>query len=427
MNAATVQDNSLLQWVRSAELLKPAPDRGLLLALATLFFLFPLSTAVYVLPLLVAIVLSLRQANPSRWWQLIRSTPLLWLPLALYALMLLQAPGSPAATSDIVEHLRKYARLLILVFLFLVFAGEERRQRVALQGFTAAMGLTVILTWIRIVWPNPLLGSQTDGSALFGDHITQNIMVGFFTLIAFHHARQSSKRWAALGWLILLVLAVISITHYSIGRTGQILLLSVWITYLACILRGWRLMFATLSLALLAYASYVSSEHLRNRFNQGVSEALQAENDRLTSIGHRLYNYKTTPRMIADKPLFGHGTGAYHSQICAYIDQPEQCPIFNRHPHNQFLFLAADHGLIGSAMYLAFVIGLFITALRSRSRTSSKILLLAFAVLMLINSSINSPLFSSRESQFFTFMAGLLFAMNHITIWQDRNAEVGHG
>ena len=123
MNAATVQVNSSLQWVRSAELLKPAPDRGLLLALATLFFLFPLSKAVYVLPLLVAIVLSLRQANPSRWWQLIRSTPLLWLPLALYALMLLQAPGSPAATSDIVEHLRKYARLLILVFLFLVFAG----------------------------------------------------------------------------------------------------------------------------------------------------------------------------------------------------------------------------------------------------------------------------------------------------------------
>ena len=32
--------------------------------------------------------------------------------------------------------------------------------------------------------------------------------------------------------------------------------------------------------------------------------------------------------------------------------------------------------------------------------------------LLLINSLINSPLYSSRESQFFAFMAALLLAMN---------------
>ena len=393
-------------------LLSPNHDRWLVVALAALFFLFPLSKSLYVLPLLFVAALSFKYASPFQWWPLIRSRPLLWVPLALYALILLHSPGSPASTDEIFEHLRKYARLLIFVFLFLVFVGEEQRQRAALKGFTAAMVVIVGLTWFRIVWPNDLLGSQTDGSALFGDYITQNIMVAFFTLIAFHHARHSLKRWMRLTWSVVLVLSITSITHHSIGRTGLVLLLAVWLTYFAFVLRGWKLIMGTVALSLLAYSVYATSDHLQSRLNQALAEARHAEVDNLSSFGHRLYNYRTTPRMILDKPFFGHGTGSYHSQICRYLDRVEQCPVFQRHPHNQFLFLAAEHGLVGGGLYLALIVGLFLYAFKSRSSLSSRTNLLALAVLMLVDSMFNSPLFSSRESQFFTFMAGLFLAMN---------------
>ncbi|NDF48966.1 MAG: O-antigen ligase family protein [Betaproteobacteria bacterium] len=408
-------------------LLAPAHDRELVLAIGALFFLFPLSKTVYVLALVLAIVFSVRQANPTPWWDLIRATPLLWFPIAIYLLVLLQAPTSPADTSDVLEHLRKYARLLFLVFFFLVFVGQERRQQVALQGFTAAMVLIVVVTWIRIVWSSPLLGSQTDGSAFFGDHITQNIMVAFFTLIAFQNARKSKTRPMRIVWGALLLLSVLSITHYSIGRTGQILLLAVWISYVAFMLRGIKLMMACAFIASLSWISYNSSDHLKSRFEQAVSEARSADTDRLTSIAHRLYNYQTTPRMIAEKPIFGHGTGAYHTQICRFIDHPEQCSNFQRHPHNQFLFFAAEHGLIGCAFYIAFVLGLFVCAFRSGARPAARVMLFAFAVMLFINSFINSPLFSSRESQFFALMAALLIAMNHPTSGGKTAGETAHG
>jgi O-antigen ligase len=313
------------------------------------------------------------------------------------------------------------------VLFVLVFVGHDRRQQAALIGFTAAMVIIVIVTWVRIIWPSGLLGSQSDGKPLFGDHITQNIMVAFFTLIAFQNALKSKTHWSRLAWLSLLILSILSITHYSIGRTGQLLLFAIWFTYVVYTLRGLRLFVAAAMLAVLAWGSYISSDHAQRRFHEAISDARHAESDRLTPVGQRLYIYKTVPRLIMDKPLFGHGTGAYHSQICHYIDEPSQCTIFNWHPHNQFLFFAADHGFTGGVIYLAFIVGLFVVALRSRANSFSRILLLALAVMLFINSFINSPLFSSRESQFFALMAALLIAMNHSPSREHITKQATHG
>ncbi|MEY4710742.1 MAG: hypothetical protein RIS88_192, partial [Pseudomonadota bacterium] len=224
--------------------------------------------------------------------------------------------------------------------------------------------------------------------------------------------RESRLRWGRIFWSLLVVLAVTSITHQSVGRTGQVLLFAAWASYVVFVMRGLRLALGVMLLLAAAAVAYSSSDFLRGRFQQAVVEARNAEADPFSSIGHRLYNYKTTPRMIAEKPLLGHGTAAFHKEICRFLDKPETCPAYERHPHNQFLFFAADHGLLGAALYLGFVAGLFLTAMRSKARRSARALLLALATLMLINSLINSPLYSSRESQFFTFMAALLLAMN---------------
>jgi O-antigen ligase len=282
-------------------LFAPAPDRWLVLALCGLYFLFPLSKTLYTVPLLAVIVLAFVHGQPTRWWGLLRETPVLWLPLALYALILVNAPASPAETGAILEHLRKYGRLVFLVLIFLLFVGNERRQRVALNAFAAAMGVTVGLTWLRLVWPHPMLGEQ--GGAIFGDHITQNVMVAFFTVLAFVKAQEAASRKLKIAWGLLMVLAIASITHQSVGRTGQVLLFAAWASYVIWVLRGVRLVLGLALLVMAAGLAYSSSDFLRQRFQQAITEARNAEADPHSSIGHRLYNYKTTPRMIAEKPL----------------------------------------------------------------------------------------------------------------------------
>ncbi|NBY54424.1 MAG: hypothetical protein EBQ48_03545 [Betaproteobacteria bacterium] len=70
---------------------------------------------------------------------------------------------------------------------------------------------------------------------------------------------------------------------------------------------------------------------------------------------------------------------------------------------------------------------MFVCAFRSGARPAARVMLFAFAVMLFINSFINSPLFSSRESQFFALMAALLIAMNHPTSGGKTAGETAHG
>jgi O-antigen ligase len=144
----------------------------------------------------------------------------------------------------------------------------------------------------------------------------------------------------------------------------------------------------------------------------GWTEFAKRDVDVMSSIGHRAYNYRIVPKMMAESPVVGHGTGAYHTEVCRFLDKTEWCDIFRWHPHNQFLFFGADHGLIGVLLYVALLLSLYRVAMRS-DHAQAKVLLVSLTSILLGDSMINSPLFSSRESHFFLFMMALLVAMNH--------------
>jgi O-antigen ligase len=160
-----------------------------------------------------------------------------------------------------------------------------------------------------------------------------------------------------------------------------------------------------------------TSDTMRARFDKAVAEAQQRETDNTSSIGHRLYNYKTAPKLVAQKPLLGWGTGAYHTQICHVLDKPEQCPTFSWHPHNQYLFFAAEHGMVGLGLYLALLASMAWVAFRSTD-PQARTLLLGLTALLAVNSLFNSPLWSARESHFFTLMGALLASM----AWVSRSS-----
>jgi O-antigen ligase len=129
-----------------------------------------------------------------------------------------------------------------------------------------------------------------------------------------------------------------------------------------------------------------------------------------SSIGHRLFNYETALALMLERPWWGHGTGAFHTEICRFVSPELNCGRFNWHPHNQFLFFGVDHGLIGIVLYVGLILSLFKAALDSSKKTP-RVLLACLASILLVNSMINSPLWSSIESQFFIFMMGLLVSM----------------
>ena len=379
-----------------------------------LFLLFPVAMALSNVVLLLvligfAVTFSSVYLKRDAW-----SWPAIWL-MALFGMVLVGMLYTPAPWHWVSVNLGKYAKFAYAVVLMLLLARFPQWQKRALWAFVGAMLFIVASTWLNVWFVLPWSTTKTPGWGLshhvFGDYITQNVMVSFLVVFALTKVQRPWLSRMSLVWLLVAVLGVISITHLSSGRTGVVLLLAGLVSWMLVHWGGKKLWIGLPVLVLLVAGVLASSSVMRERIALGWTEFAKRDVDVMSSIGHRTYNYRTVPKMMAESPMVGHGTGAYHTEVCRFLEKPEWCDTFRWHPHNQFLFFGADHGLIGVLLYAALLLSLYRVAMRS-DHAQAKVLLVSLTSILLVDSMINSPLFSSRESHFFLFMIALLVAMN---------------
>lgn len=386
----------------------------LTLLVGALFFAFPTVLGLANLATLLLLITGLFLLRRVEVRAALLHTPVVWALAGLYTVVVVGVAYTPADSLWVSLHLSKYAKLLYAAMLIALLTGKGYLQKVALNAFMAAMLVTLASTWLNVWFLLPWSASQETGWGkshhVFGDYITQNVMMSFFCALTLQKAIEAPGLARRAAWAALTLAAVLSVTHLSQGRTGYLLVLASLLAYALAVARGRWLLFSVTGVVLAGALTLAASDILQSRFTQALEEARMSDVNNESSIGHRLYNYKTTPKLIAEAPLFGHGTGAYHEEICRFVERAEQCEVFGWHPHNQFLFLAADHGLLGAALYLALIVGMVVTALRSEDKTAGA-LLTVLATVMLVDSMINSPLWSARESHFFVYMLALLVAM----------------
>lgn len=383
--------------------------------IGALYLLFPTWIAASHVFLLLVLIVAVVAFDRRKFRDLFRSLPALWILFALFAVVLLGAIHTPASWDEIKLHWVKYLRFIYPIFILLLIAYDRRLQKIALMSFIVAMAFIVVSTWLNVWFVLPWSASKVPGWGrnhfVIGDHITQNVMVALFVVICLQKAKETWGSSHARLWACLAVLGAISITHLSFGRTGVLVLIAGICCWLPTCFSG-RKLIAALSVTAIVFAvGIMSSSAMTARLDKAKNEAVAHEENKTSSIGHRIYNLKTTVKMIADAPLIGHGTGAYHSEICKYLIDPAQCGTYAWHPHNQFLLLGAEHGLLGMALYAALFVALFISAKRSAD-SGARGLLFALAAILFADSLINSPFFSSRESQFFSYMIALMLALN---------------
>jgi O-antigen ligase len=343
-------------------------------------------------------------------------------------MVLLGAAYTPASWSEVLLHWSKYARFVYPFVLLFLLTDRARWQKLALDAFCLGMLFITLSSWLNVWFVLPWSASHKPGWGenhyVVGDHITQNLMMAFFVIVALQKAVESARapdltkrNWrgfayspASILWAGAAALASISITHLSYGRTGALVLLVALLSWACASLSGKRLLVGLGLLSVLMAGAWWSSGAMSSRIAQAVVEAEHSHANHVSSIGHRLYNYQITPKMIAEAPLFGHGTGSYHSQICRFMEDPSQCATYSWHPHNQFLMLGAEHGLVGMLLYALMIFLLYRAAWQS-PQSAAKVLLYCLASILLVDSLLNTPFYSSRESQFFSYMMALLISM----------------
>lgn len=382
--------------------------------LGALYLLFPTITNISNLPLFLLVAYGLFITSPKNVFKEIKENPVALGFFLLYGMVILGCIYTQSSWEWVSLHLNKYGKFFYVIIIIIVLKKNNKYQRIAFNSFNFSMFFILVSTWLNIWFLLPWSISQDPGWGkshhVFGDYITQNVMMSFFVIISLKKSIDSSNIKTKVFWVIITILAGVSITHLSQGRSGLILLITGLISYAAVSVSGMKLWKSLMAIAVIFIIAIGSSNMIKNRLITAYEEAQRNETDHLSSIGHRLYNYKLTPILISEKPIFGHGTGAYHIEVCKLIENKDLCPIFSRHPHNQFLFFGVDHGMIGICLYLFLIASLYYTAKKSID-SNTKILLFSLTSMLVIDSFFNSPLFSSRENQFFIYMIALLVSM----------------
>ena len=226
----------------------------------------------------------------------------------------------------------------------------------------------------------------------------RNLFVGLVPILlgaslGFSYHRDRSFAPGAAALVFLLAAIALGAAAWYMDRHER-----TWSVKPAVVRRaGYTLMLVLLILALIVFYNYQGSYRLLRE----ISELLHGRmSDRAGSL--RGYIWKCTLKIIRDNPIFGGGPGSFASLFLPYDEGYAALAggdILIDFPHNDFLSVAACTGLVGFALYLAFLIALAVRGIRAAHRSPVLLILLAGAAGYLIYSffvfsiAIVTPLF----------------------------------
>jgi O-antigen ligase len=213
-------------------------------------------------------------------------------------------------------------------------------------------------------------------------------------------------------WVIVCIAAIVNLFYIAPGRTGMFIFCCLVLLFLIQRLSLTRLALALVIFAVLLGVAYQTSDNFSGRVNEAYSEIINYQpGQSKTSVGQRFDWWHISIRLIREKPILGHGTGSYAGAHERLSRGTEITPTDN--PHNEYLFLTVQFGLVGLSLFLLMIVLQLLEAKKTEKRDRQ--LLQGVILALLAGSLMNSLLFDSQQGHFYLFMSGALLAGNDDT------------
>jgi O-antigen ligase len=330
------------------------------------------------------LVLLFAACSPEAWRGLrkIRTTSTSIAAIVLFAVLALSLLYTTADMNEAVNFLLKYRKLLMFPILFLVLRGEGGAKwgGAAMWALFVALTVTMFLTYTNAFgWTaiGPMHGTQGPASKpwVFKDHISGGLMMAFLIWLSMALAKSVTK--PVLRWLLYAnaLLALVNVLFILQGRTGQVVALiyiAVFIVWqLAHLLsartgrtgRTSRLrLVATLAAIAacmgLAYYAFTAKD---SRLADTGQEITSFENkNQVTSAGVRLEFYRRSVDLFAHRPIAGYGVGSVLPEFERLAkNQTGGRAVMAGNPHNEFLLMGVQLGVIGIALFVWLLVALY--------------------------------------------------------------------
>lgn len=284
-------------------------------------------------------------------WLTVKANPLFWPIIGLSAItccaaLLLERPQDSFWSGF--AHYQIY-----IVLLFFISVGSGDWQKRAVTVFFVGAFYAATLYYFNLLQILPKMGIFTNFLVYRGN---KSILLGILLAIAagwmlYEMASLADRRWL---WLMVpaFLYVVIALLFLAKSRTASLIFVLLCLLFiLKYLTMSWRSVLWMLVLVFMFAVVWLSASDLRLRVI-GTLDDINAfsQGQQISDDGIRLEMYSVTSKIIAEKPWTGHGIATFSSQYKKYSKGlPSEG---TRTPHNDYLFYAAEIGLIGLAALL---------------------------------------------------------------------------
>jgi O-antigen ligase len=244
---------------------------------------------------------------------------------------------------------------LALMPVFLTTVQPARRRRCIfffLAGLVAVM-VTTYLAWFDIFHYG---GVTPDHPTRRVFHVVYNPLLALGFYFVMHEVLWGRITRGLRAGLVVVALAMALNMFITEGRAGQVaffvmLALLMLQYYRKNIWKG--LIIAGVVLPVIFLAGYTLSPTFQKRVNMVREEVSSFTENPNTSIGLRLQFWKNSWEIIKNNPLVGVGTGDFKMEYARVNWALSPAMVATDNPHNQYVLVLSQFGLMGLAALLA--------------------------------------------------------------------------
>ncbi len=266
----------------------------------------------------------------------------------------------------------KGLRLDMYFFALFVIATSVKKEQVPsiISAFLLGMLISEVIAYGVFFELWTFKHATVQNPSPFMMHIDYSVFMAFTSLLLLNRIFANHYELKEKLLYVFFFLTVTGNLFLAIGRTGQIaFIVGVFvmsIIHFKITIKSFLI--STLLLFSIFTTAYNVSDSFKVRADAGLSDIQKISDMNLNSSwGVRVAYYIVTYDIVKNNPIVGVGLGDYKDQITLMLETQEY-PYLNEntkkfmkkfHPHNQYLFILIQMGIVGLILFLYIIYQLF--------------------------------------------------------------------
>jgi O-antigen ligase len=339
--------------------------------------------------------------------------------LLFFGWLLLGTLYADTAWSDKLNTLLSWKKLAF-TFLLLGLFYQDHWKRLFVKSYLTVMIVAALIAVPLWLADMPVRSGRESG-IFMTNYASQSMAFIAATVCCVFLLKQPLS--AQKKWLLGAAIAVFifNIFFISAARSGYVALPFAIIFAVSCLYGFKKLPRVFVAVSILLAIVVLTSSTLQQRIELGLTEKDSYQtSENATSVGIRMILAKNSIALIKERPIFGYGTSSFKETYSTYVASKysDWRGESISDPHNQYLFVWLENGLIGLLLFFAYIVVVIWQGLHYRPYGA---MAASFLIAICASSLFNSHFKTFPEGNLLAFFVGILLAQHGVKTEQSRD------